>query len=48
MILEAIPATENTAEESEKTLTLVKVEQTDADATEMLPKWPCGGIMMSD
>jgi hypothetical protein len=37
------------AEESEKSLTLVRVnvEQSE-ESSDMLPKWPCGGIMLGD
>lgn len=52
MITEAIPtsATSENAEESKKTLALVRVnaEEAKTETTDMMPKWPCGGIMLGD
>ena len=52
MITEAIPtsaASEN-AEESKKTLALVhvKAEEAKTETMDMMPKLPCGGIMVGD
>lgn len=52
MLTEAIPtpATEHSADEPKQTLSLirVKVEETMSEAADMMPKFPCGGILMSD
>lgn len=52
MITEAIhnSAAENKTEESKPTLSLVrvKVEEAAHEATDMMPKWPCGGILVGD